>query len=437
MIRISFAVFSLAVVATTTQPFCSDLGGGLGIPAHEAGRHAGDTLGAIAGRFGPTIKSENLSEIRPRLATASFVPSRVFDDREIWTGSSEDHRELGLEGRPDGDDYHLGTAVDPTDPSRPGQYRGRLELRALAEESAFEWRWRDELFLGAGTPGLVDRVAGVAFRARPRMPMRSRLGGRLLAALPRTRVSLGRLVRLVELRAHRLADGTTSISLTARVEPERIADEFPEYSRYLAKYAKPLRLNMQAYDMEGRRWWGIDVRDHTTTLRARVSGGSLAPLEGPVASEPERIRVSVDASTKAGLFRVGFNGLVADVQRVDRGSRQAFAAAFNEEPQWRIPLVFRPFLRSPLSRPFEGEGVLLSMSLESEPDGRFFLRRSFRMAVRESWITRRMGGVVSGALSEFREKAEQEADQFTGEVLEALRADVVALVDPAPAAVDP
>ena len=94
-------------------------------------------------------------------------------------------------------------------------------------------------------------------------------------------------------------------------------------------------------------------------------------------------------------------------------------------------------LRSPLSRPFEGEGVLLSMSLESEPDGRFFLRRSFRMAVRESWITRRMGGVVSGALSEFREKAEQEADQFTGEVLEALRADVVALVDPAPAAVDP
>ena len=302
-------------------------------------------------------------------------------------------------------------------------------MRALADESAFEWRWRDELFLGSGTPGLVDRVADVAFRAAEDADEKH-ARERLLAALPRTRESLGRLVRLVELRPHRLADGTTAISLTARVEPERIADEFPEYLRYLAKYAKPLRLNMQAHDMEGRRWWGFDVRNHTMTLRARVSGGSLAPLEGPVASEPERIKVSVDASTQAGLFHVGFDGLIADVQRVDRDSRQSFAAAFNEEPQWRIPLVFRPFLRSPLARPFQGEGVLLSMSLENEPDGRFFLRRGFRMAVRESWITRRMGGVVSGALSEFREKAEQEADQFAGEVLEALRADVVALVDP-------
>jgi len=436
MIRISFAALVLAAAATTTQSSCSDLGGGLGVPAQEARRHADDTLGAIAGRFGPTVKSESLSEIRPRLASASFVPSRVFEDQEIWTGSGEDHRELGLEGRPNGGDYHLGTAADPPDPSRPGQYRGRLELRALAEESAFEWRWRDELFLGSGTPGLVDRVADVAFRAAEDADEKH-ARERLLAALPRTRESLGRLVRLVKLRAHRLADGTTSISLTARVEPERIADEFPEYSRYLAKYAKPLRLNMQAHDMAGRRWWGFDVQNHTMTLRARISGGSLAPLEGPVASEPERIRVSVDASTKAGLFRVGFNGLIADVQRVDRDSRQAFAAAFNEEPQWRFPLVFRPFLRSPLARPFEGEGVLLSMSLENEPDGRFFLRRSFRMAVRESWITRRMGGVVSGALSEFREKAEQEADQFAGEVLEALRADVVALVDPAPTSVDP
>jgi hypothetical protein len=147
--------------------------------------------------------------------------------------------------------------------------------------------------------------------------------------------------------------------------------------------------------------------------------------------------VTIDASTRAGLFRVGFNGLIADVQRVDEDSSQAFAAAFTKEPRWRIPLLFRPFLQTPLARPFEGEGVLLSMSLENDPDGRFFLRRRFRMAVRESWITRHMGGVVSGALSEFREKAEQEADQFAGEVLEAFRADVMALASPAASALDP
>ncbi len=436
MVRVSFAALSLATVATATQPFCRDLESELGVPAPEARRLAEETLGAVAGRFGPTVRSEDLSEVRPHLASASFVPSRVFDAKELWTSIGETHRVLGLEGRPSGDDYHLGTAAEPEDPSRPGHYRGRLALQALAGKASFEWRWHDELFLGTATAGLLDRAFDLALRrAEDADEMRARQ--RLLAALPKTRQSLGRLVRLLELRAPLLSDGTTAITLKVRVEPDRIADEFPEYSRYLAKYARPIQFNMQAYDMEGRRWWGFDVRDHTMTLRARVSNGSLAPLEGPVASEPERIKVSIDASTRAGLFRVGFSGLIAEVQRVDEDREQAFAAAFTSEPDWRIPMLFRPFLRSPLARPFEGEGVLLSMSLENDPDGRFFLRRGFRMAVRESWITRRMGGLVSGALSEFREKAEAEADQFTGEVLQAFRDDVVSLVSPAAASLDP
>ena len=60
MVRIPFAVLSLVAVATATQPSCNDFGGELGVPPHEARRHADDTLGAIAGRFGPTVKSKSL-----------------------------------------------------------------------------------------------------------------------------------------------------------------------------------------------------------------------------------------------------------------------------------------------------------------------------------------------------------------------------------------
>jgi hypothetical protein len=51
----------------------------------------------------------------------------------------------------------------------------------------------------------------------------------------------------------------------------------------------------------------------------------------------------------------------------------------------------------------------------------------YRARVRETWILRWLGGMVGGAVDEFRRGAEAEADRFHRECLLALRDDLAAL----------
>ena len=57
------------------------------------------------------------------------------------------------------------------------------------------------------------------------------------------------------------------------------------------------------------------------------------------------------------------------------------------------------------------------------------LVRDYRLAVRESWIVRWLGSLAGTAMTEFWRGAEEEADRFSGQVLEALRMDVAALIE--------
>jgi hypothetical protein len=107
--------------------------------------------------------------------------------------------------------------------------------------------------------------------------------------------------------------------------------------------------------------------------------------------------------------------------------RKAFTAVFARQPEWRLPFLVRPFLRGSLRRPFEGEGSLLEFAI-AETDGVTCLTRRYRLAVKESWIVRWMGGLTATAVSDFRRNAEAESDRFTSEGLNALKQDVETLL---------
>ena len=301
-----------------------------------------------------------------------------------------------------------------------------LSLEALGE-GEYEWRWADELALGGASPeafaaALAAILSGLEERGQD--PRR-----RLLASLPRTSRVLGRLATLERLEPAHAGNGTTAVTFRATLHPERIEAELPAYARYLEKYLRPVELSLQAYDLAGKRLWAVGFRDLTLTAALRVHGGALTALAGPPRRQPERLRVVLDLSTRSGMFRVGFRDLAGDLTLVRTRWTKAFDAVWREDPGWRVPFVVEPFVKSTLRRPFEGEGTWLRVALDGEPGEPTRIGSGFRMAVQESWLVRRLGGLVTGAASEFREKVEKEADRYHHEVLLALREDVVALLE--------
>jgi hypothetical protein len=337
----------------------------------------------------------------------------------------EARRRIGFWGRREAGTYRLGLAGEPPDLLRASDYRGELELERLAEHE-YEWRWLDELSLGPVSPDLLARLLGsVLLDAGSGV---EGLGEWLRRAAPRSSVSLGRLVRLVRLDPTPQADGATHIGLSFVFEPERIEDEFPAYARYLERFFEPIQMNVQVSDEQGRRWWGLDQRDLRIAMRFRVHQGRLAPLEEAPRPMPERLRVKLSLTTRSGPFRVGFEDLSADVRLTRTPGEKALRVTGCEPPQWRIPFLVKPLMRSALDRPFARGGMRFGVGIRDGGDGPTRIGMAFSFAVLESWIVRRMGGFVASATSEFREKAEEEANRFQGEVLEAFQADVAALL---------
>ena len=103
-------------------------------------------------------------------------------------------------------------------------------------------------------------------------------------------------------------------------------------------------------------------------------------------------------------------------------------AAFAREPDWVLPFAVKPLLRSSLRRPFEGDGAFLAYGIRESGPATTLASREYRIAVKESWVVRWLGGNTGDAMASFREGAEAEAERFDAEALMALRADLVRLL---------
>lgn len=406
-----------AALALSCSPAVRSLAPSPGDAAHRAG----ELLGALASRFGPIERSPRFDEVRPRLLRASLVPSRVYDDRRIWTQWEPSRRGLVFSGSRTTAAY----AIDIADrtPRRPADYRGRLVLVGEGD-SAFEWRLREDLGVGGITLTGLAAAADSLLRV-PETASEGERAHELREALPRTALALGRLVHLRSVLVSR-EGGVTAVRAVAEVDPASLPPDFRGYARYLERYAPDTELNVAARDDLGL-FWELDLRQQRFTLRFAVRDGRLAPLEGAPRPLPDRFRVSVAFAMRSGRFVIGYDDLEAFVALSAQDDSAGFHARFRREPQWRLPPLAGPLLRSPLRQPFEGEGSELSMRFEEAP-GTNLLVRDYRLRVRENWVLRWLGGRVGTAVDEFRNEAEYQSDRFTAEALLALREDVVAVL---------
>jgi hypothetical protein len=381
---------------------------------------------ALADRFGPVDREPGFDALRPKLARAALVPSRVFDDPTAWTTRADGWRAIELAGYGSGGTYRIGVRGEAPPPEAPGQYRELVRLERVGG-GRFEWRIDEEFAVGRVRPSDLAGALDAAFRAAETSTEASARAG-IAEAFPRASARLGLLLRLEALSPRRDARGATSVHLAVRLVPDGIRGFAPHYAAFLEKYARPIRASLRVADPEGATFWTLEAADNLWTVRLRVRDGNLVPLEGPADRRlPARLRATADYSTRMGRFKVGAARLAADVTLVRTPGEKALVARFLAEPDWRLPFLVETLLGGPLSYPFEGPGSEVAWGAREAPDGGTHLVGRYRARVRETWILRWLGGLTSDAVSEFRRGAEAEADRFHRECLLALRDDLVAL----------
>ncbi|HXB54304.1 MAG TPA: hypothetical protein VN461_05945 [Vicinamibacteria bacterium] len=402
---------------------CGDAARALAPSPLEAQAEGDLLLGALASRFGPLELEPAFAALRPKLLRAAFVPSLVFDDGTAWLGGGGDTRAVDFLGGRRGGRYRLGVRAIAPSPEQPGDYRGRLRLRKVGE-GQFEWWLREELAVGDVRAQGLASVLTVLFRGSEGLSG-AEGGAQARQALPRTTLALGRLFSLETLTLAPAASGGAAVTIGFQLSPPRIRADFPHYAAFLERFTLPMRLRAVASAAAGERFWEIEGADGRFTLRARIHDGDLASLEGPPRRLPETLHLRIDYSLKPGFFRLGFRSLETEVTLVREPHEKGFAARFRQPPDWQLPLLVEPLIRSPLRHPFSGEGALLAFALRDGSPS--VLSFEYRLEVKESWILRWLGGSAGSMVGAFRGGAEEEADRFSGDALSALRADVFAL----------
>lgn len=389
-------------------------------------------LESLAARFGTHDRDARLDALRPRFAKSALVPSNLFHDNTAWTTSSGETRTLVLAGHGTPGRYALVVAAEAPPPAQPADYRRVMRLTQVAKDD-YAWNVRDELAVGTITGDQLGAALTLLFTAAEHAAGNPAAGRAALAHdLPRTTAALGRAVSLDTLRLTRNPDGGANVHMAGTIHADGLTTTFPRLAHYLSHYVSPTGGEILVFDDANRAWWDAAKRGDTWSLDLRVANGNLAPLRGPPGRMPDHLHVRIDAATKTFIFHVGLANLLGDVTVARAPNDHAFTATFRKEPDWQLPPFVETMLHAPLQRPFQSPGASLTVDIRDgdEQAAPTVIFREYDLTVRESRIMRWLGALGDAAVEDFRTGAEVEFDRFSGETLNALRADVQQLARP-------
>ncbi|HWE41240.1 MAG TPA: hypothetical protein VG432_01965 [Gemmatimonadaceae bacterium] len=385
-----------------------------------------DLFGALALRLGPLTRSERLARIRPRYVRGSLIPSRIFDDTTVWTAREGATRTLVIAGHPAPDDrYLLDVHSDAPLPQLVGDSRHIMHLRSLGA-GVFEWRSTDELAVGDAPPAGID-----AMRRRLLGAAEGRSGAELRAlwqlGLPRTTSALGRLFAVDSVATVVFPDRSTSVALRISLDPERLHASFPDFAKWVEKYAGSSRYRMVLEDDGGAPYALVSASRGVVRVRMRTRDGILQPLAGPArAVAADSLRMRADVSSKVVMFTVGASDILADIVPVHGATERGWTIRYRHEPEWRFPFAVDHLMRDALRRPFSGEGTWTRLVARAEPGRGTVIARDFHMEVEESAIVRWLSALGNAAMSDVTARVEQQKDRFFADAVAAFGADLAA-----------
>jgi hypothetical protein len=87
-------------------------------------------------------------------------------------------------------------------------------------------------------------------------------------------------------------------------------------------------------------------------------------------------------------------------------------------------------IRTPLRRPFAGEGSLFRIGVRGDGTGQTVIFREIRLFVQESAILRFLNALSGAAFSEFADQVDAEQNAWLREIFVAMRDDARAAITP-------
>lgn len=427
--RLVTVALVLGVVAAPLLAGCESAVLAYAGDAAEARTAASQLASSVQMRFDQPVRDERYEYGRMRLARYALAPSKVQDDT-LWTSVTGSMRELTAAGGLLNGRYQFTSRSAVALPSLVGDSRHFISLDTLPHGD-HRWRTQVDQAVGSVTPRAVGDVFTALLRAAERPAAIIRADYR--STMPRASASLGRLVRLDTVRTTALADGSFLVSLGMRLQPDRLAAEFPDFARYLRKYISPAqyRFTLRDRTVTGVHandvWFVAEGRDDWIMLRFRSRDGALQPLEGPLRDRPDTLRLDVSMSVKFGIFTVGVRDLRGQFVFVNSPSEVGWDFRFATPPAWDLPPVAGQLVRGSLNRPFEGSGVTARLSVKRLPNGRSAIHRRTELAVSESAIMRWIGNLGFTAVDDFAGRVEQEEARFLSQAMRAMLQDLQAL----------
>ena len=380
---------------------------------------------AIATRFDEVEIGPRYDFSRVKLAQSALVPSRIFDDTLVWESRpTPSVRLLVISGEANGGRYRVERQRTLAPASRLGDTRHTIALERLAQDS-YRWETNVDLAVGTITAEGVASMVSALFRS-PEGRTDREVRDDYAAAFPRTSTAFGRGFAVDSLRVLSGALGTTSVSLSIGFHPETMRPVFPAFASYLDKYLGPAKYHVTLTDLTGSPLLDVAGRDRMMTVRYRVQHGRLVSLLGTPHPWPDTLHLNADVSLKVRLFTVGFRKLSTDFVIANSGHDRSWTVVARREPDWDLPLITERLIRSPLRRPFEGEGSMFRVAVRDSAGGgtQTIFTRNGRLDVQESTIMRFLGSLASHMLGDLDKRVEAEEDRFIRDGFRALQADL-------------
>jgi len=379
-------------------------------------------IDALAARVADPWRDAKYDTARARIATGALIPSRVWNDTAAWTHSTDRTRELLIGGRFTGSRYRLEAARTVPWPTRPAESRHGIRLTRLVND---EFAWDTEVAYALGTVRARDvaalvRLLVTASEGRSDAQLRADYRG----ALPRASATMGQLFRMDTIHTAHLPDGSTLATISASLTPAGIQGRYPNFATYMQKYAENARMHWRIANAAGGTYFDFQMRDGRIRIRSRSKGRQLIPIVGDAVAMPDTLVLHGDVTLKIRIFTAGIRDYRAAFILANEPGSTAFSVVSREEPEWVLPLITERLLRSPLRRPFQGEGALFRMAVTDSAGAQSILMRELHLEVRESAILRFLTRLSSTAYGDFAGKVEREQYAWLRELLSGMVLDI-------------
>ena len=425
--RPRFAIGLAGLCSLLASASCVDAVSAVGDRPSPADAKVAQLAEALAARFTSPERSGRYEAVRRRLVNGALTPAGVYGDSSVWSASVPPAtRALTAHGALTERGYRFEINPDGSMPMNLGDARHAITLRRLSDNE-FRWNAAVDFAIGSLTAGdAAALVAELLAGGHDHDPATIRTDAN--AAFPRSGAVLSRVFTIDSLTMHAGAQGTTTINITVGIRAEGLRATSPHFADYIRKYVTTSRYRFSLMDASGAMYFDAVGGDQRLTLRYRVKDGTIVSNLGPPRALPDSLRLASDLSMHVKIFDVGWKDLVTDfvIRRTEHSRSWTILA--RSEPTWRLPLITERLLRSPLRRPFQGEGAMLEMGVTDSAGAQTLLYRRSRLEVRESPILRFLGGLVTRVFDDLDTSVEREEAAYVRELMVAFQQDAHALL---------